>query len=408
MNNFLRVAANEYKRNVFKKSYVAALLSIPCIIGIILAVGLTVEGRRGNQQPVGVVDLAGILAPEPVTPELLDHWTARFQIPLAMTFFSDEPAARTALHERQIQAFFLLPEAYFQSRHLKVFYLDEPGPGEQVWQQVYDLLRANLVTGLPTPAAQRAAFGMDFVVRSIDGLRQIPESSGPTFGLIMPLFIALAFLFMLLASAGYTADALTEEKENRTLEVLVTSISPLQLVGGKILGIVATSLTLLFTWMSVVLLGIWVSRAAGVGWFSDMSMDWRPVISLVAIGLPAYLLSIAAMTTLSAMLATTRQSGSVGTLFLVLHMAPLYVSILFLTDPHHPLAIVLSLLPFTSLMTVAMRNLFTIVPAWQVGLSVAVQLLCAICVTFLAGRAFRLGMLRFGQRLSLRHLLGRA
>ena len=97
-------------------------------------------------------------------------------------------------------------------------------------------LRLNLLSGQSPETAYRAASGVDFIVRSIDGKREVPAASGPTFGLLMPLFIAMAFLFMLLMSSGYTMSAMADEKENRTMEVLVTSISPMQLIGGKILG----------------------------------------------------------------------------------------------------------------------------------------------------------------------------
>jgi ABC-2 type transport system permease protein len=58
-------------------------------------------------------------------------------------------------------------------------------------------------------------------------------------------------------------------------------------------------------------------------------------------------------------------------------------------------------------MTVGFRSLFSVVPLWQVAASVAIQTACAVGALWLAGRAFRLGMLRYGQRLSLREILGR-
>jgi ABC-2 type transport system permease protein len=83
----------------------------------------------------------------------------------------------------------------------------------------------------------------------------------------------------------------------------------------------------------------------------------------------------------------------------MLHLLPMYASIAYLKAPHNTLAVVLSLLPFTSLASVSMRNLFTIVPAWQIAVSVVVQTLCAGGSIWFAGRAFRLGMLQYGRRL---------
>ena len=54
-----------------------------------------------------------------------------------------------------------------------------------------------------------------------------------------------------------------------------------------------------------------------------------------------------------------------------------------------------------------MRNLISVVPAWQVALSALLHILYILGAIWLASRAFRVGMLQYGQRLSLRHLLAR-
>jgi ABC-2 type transport system permease protein len=318
--------------------------------------------------------------------------------------FKSEQDARAALEADELQAYFILPAEYLDMRVVDVVYIEEPGVN--AWRQWWDLLQLNLMVGQPADVAYRAASGTEFIVRSIDGMREAPTSA-PTFGLLMPLFIAAAFMFMLMMSAGYTMSALADEKENRTMEVLVTSVSPMQLVGGKILGIVAISLTLLVSWTSVILLGIFIGRQVGIGWLNDLSMDWRTVIAVIAIALPSYVLATALMTAIGAMVTTVQEGQSVSAIFFILHAIPFYVSWLFLTKPHSALAVLMSVLPFTSLMTVGMRNLFTIVPAWQVAISVIIQTLSALGAIWLASRAFRIGMLRYGQQLTFRNLLRR-
>jgi ABC-2 type transport system permease protein len=85
-------------------------------------------------------------------------------------------------------------------------------------------------------------------------------------------------------------------------------------------------------------------------------------------------------------------------------LIPLYIAFAFVNKPDSTLAIALSVLPFTSLMTTAMRNMFYSVPSWQVAVSVFVQTIFALGAIWLASRAFRLGMLRYGQRLNWRNI----
>jgi ABC-2 type transport system permease protein len=188
------------------------------------------------------------------------------------------------------------------------------------------------------------------------------------------------------------------------MEIVVTSISPLQLIGGKLLGIVAIGVTLLVSWTLIVVLGIYAARLMGIGWFQNLGMDWSVVLATLAIATPAYVLVSALMIAIGTMVTSTQEGQSVSSVFIILHLIPLYIAFAFVNKPDSTLAIALSVLPFTSLMTTAMRNMFYSVPSWQVAVSVFVQTIFALGAIWLASRAFRLGMLRYGQRLNWRNI----
>ncbi len=403
MKHLWRVAVYEYQRNVFKKSFVLLMISVPAFITFSIGLGVFLESLEDNPLPVGYVDHAGVFAESVLAPEISSTWVAELDEAVEFIAYPTEDEAAAALNEATIQAYYVLPSDYAETRRVEQVYIEKPG--ENAERQFYDFMQINLLSSQPPEIAYRTAAGTDVTVRSLDGRRIIP-SGGPTFGLLMPLFITMAFLFMILMSSGYTMSAVAEEKENRTMEVLVTSISPTQLISGKILGIVAIGLTLLFTWTLEIIAGILVARQFGVGWFNNLSMDWHAILAILAIAIPAYALAIALMTAIGAMVTTTQEGQSVSGIFVALHLAPLYISWIFLNDPHGPLAVALSLLPFTALMTIGIRNLFTIVPAWQIIVSMAVQVVCTLGAFWLAGRSLRLGMLRYGQRLRWRSLFG--
>ena len=405
MDNLWRVAAFEYRRNVFKRSFLITLLSIPLFIAFIVGMGLFIEGGSKQTLAVGIVDQAGLFEWQAVPAQLLAVWAVEYEQPVEFIFYQTEEAARFALERGEGQAFFILPEHYRQTRYVEVVYNQEPG--ETAWMQFYDLLRTGWLSANAPEVRERVASGTDFMVRSIDGQRNMPAGSGPTFGLLMPLFIAFAVLALLIICSGYTSSAVADEKENRTMEVLVTTVSPTQLIGGKVLGITAISLTLLVCWSGITGLGIFLARQVGVAWFSNLNMDWRVVLATIAIAVPAYVLATALMVAIGATVTTTQEGQSISGIFFMLHLLPMYASIAYLKAPHNSLAVILSLLPFTSLASVTMRNLFTIVPTWQIVVSVVVQILCAGGSIWLAGQAFRLGMLQYGRRLRFRQLLTR-
>jgi len=398
MTKLWRVALYEYQRTVFKKSFILALLSVPLMIGLNVGVGFFMESQEVNDLPVGYVGRAGLLAnsiPAPVDGS---------GKPVKFIPFQTEDSAHAALEAKDIQAYYVVTADYPETKDVGLFYLEQPG--KNATRQFWDFVQINLLADQPPDIAHRAALiSGNVIVRSLDGSREFP-SGGPTFGIIMPLLISLAFLILLLMSSGYLMQAVADEKENRTMEVLMTSVSPTQFIGGKVLGIVAISFTQFVAWTAATVLAIIIARSTGIAWFQNLDLDWGTIWATVAVAIPAYVLASALMTAVGATVTSAQEGQSMGTLCSILHISPVYVAgLVIVKAPSSSLPTVLSLLPFTALMTISLRNIFTVVPLWQVAASAAVQTVCAVGALWLAGRAFRLGMLRYGQRLNWRELM---
>ena len=159
-------------------------------------------------------------------------------------------------------------------------------------------------------------------------------------------------------------------------------------------------------WVAVAVLGVVIARYAGIDWFQNPDLDWGLIMASVAVAIPAFVLASAMMTAIGAMVPSSHEGQSIGAIFFMLHLTlPALTIVAIINSPNSLLPTVFSFLPFTGLMTISFRNLFSVVPAWQVAVSAGVQALCALGALWLAGRAFRLGMLRYGQRLRWGELL---
>ena len=97
MNKLWRVAAYEYRRNVFKKSFIFTLLSIPFFIAFSIGIGLFMESLGNKSQPIGIVDRAGILSEPLVPPEIQSDWAAQYRQPIEFIAFQSEQVAQDAL-----------------------------------------------------------------------------------------------------------------------------------------------------------------------------------------------------------------------------------------------------------------------------------------------------------------------
>jgi ABC-2 type transport system permease protein len=397
MNHIWKTAIFEYRRNVFKKSFILLLISVPFFIVFSIGIGLLMESTEENALPVGIVDQAGVFADAIELPKNITAGIVERNQPVQFIHFASEDEASASLIQGETQAYYIIPADYSQNRRVEEIYIKKPGKNAE--RQFYDYLQVNLVSNYPSEIANRVSLGTYVTVRSLDGQRVVP-SGGPTFGLLMPIFFTMAILFMILMSSGYTMSAVADEKENRTIEVLVTSTSTTRLITGKILGIIAIGITLLVTWGLVIFGGALIAQQMGISWFQDLSIDWRIMTATLLIGIPAYALTITLMTAIGAMVTTVQEGQSVSSIFIILHLIPLYISVVFLKNPDSPIGIVLSIIPFTALMTIGMRNIFIIVPTWQIIASMIVQFTCFLGALWLAGKALRFGMLRYGQRLT--------
>jgi ABC-2 type transport system permease protein len=207
---------------------------------------------------------------------------------------------------------------------------------------------------------------------------------------VLPLFISVAFIGLVLFSAGYMLEGISEEKLNRTIEVVFTSVSPRTLIG--LVGIIAVFVA---------------ANVLDVAWFQSPSLNWGTILITLAIGVPTYITATALMLAVGSTIVEAQEGQAVGMIFYMLMISPMIAIVAIGQDPNGPLAVLLTLLPFTSLLTISIRNLFITIPSWQIAVSLFIQWSVVFITLWIAVRAFRLGMLRFGQRLRLREIIGR-
>ena len=398
MKKLWHVAWYEYRLHVFKRRFVlVGLLSVPLIILVMVGMVFLIISLDTNTTPLGYVDYSGLLtdplpAPAPEPPDK----------PVPILPFETEAAARSALEAGQIQAYYVLPVDYLSKGWLSVVHLGAlKSPASN---QFYSFLSANLLRSTDPVIANRLVKGAELIVQSPDGSRSI--SSKNWFNVLVPMVAGIAFIIAMFSTGGYLMQAVVEEKENRTMEVVITSVSPNQFMAGKIIGDTAIGLTQIFLWMLFIVIPILVFRNT-ISFLRGIQIAPQTLLLVVFVMLPAFVMVSALMAAIGATVSEAREGQQmVGIISLPIWIPYMLTGVL-MSNPNSPLAIGLSLFPLTAPLTMLMRDGMTILPSWQIALSAAIQVLSAVGAIWLAGRAFRLGMLRYGQRLKLREVFAR-
>jgi ABC-2 type transport system permease protein len=359
-------------------------------VSIITAIGGT------SDEPIGYVDLSGVLA-DPVYPELEEGEDFAEMRP-----FAGEAAAQTALEAGEIQAFYLIPGDYLQRPEVQLFYWDDP-PGEIAQDDFDDFLRANLVADLPGPVQRRLSAGSELTVQSANGERSF--GGDQIFSFFLPFIAGFFFFFTVMASAGYLLQVVADEKENRTVEIMVTTVSPEQLIGGKAIGLMAVALTQVGIWVLTVVLGI-VIGSRYVEWLQNVAIPWEFLGIVALYFFPAYMLIAGIMTAIGGSVTELRQGQQIAGVLNLIFTIPFFFVALLFANPDSPIFVFLTLFPTTSFVTISLRWGATVIPTWQLVASWLILVTTALFSVWASARIFRAGMLRYGQELRLRSVLG--
>ncbi len=394
MHKLWLVARYEYNQIVKKKSFLVGVLGMPALIVVVMLISIFVAlGQRGAH-PIGYVDYTGLLSPT-VKP-LLEEGKKYTE----MRAYPDETAARAALDASDIQAYYVVPENYLETGELAMAYLTQQ-PGEIAQADFTEFLRANLLVGQPEAVRWRLQEGVNVTMRAADGSREF-DTENP-FGFILPYIASFFFVFVVMGSAGYMLQAVTGEKENRTIEILATSVRPIDLIGGKALGLLAVGLTQIGIWIATGILAVIVAS-----FFIEMppfEMPWSLLAVVTLFFLPAYALVAALMTAIGGAVTDQRQGQQIAGIVNLLFTFPFFFIMLIMAKPNSPVVAFLTLFPTTSFVTITLRWGMNIVPMWQLIVSWILVVGAALASIWLAARIFRLGMLSYGQPLSLKHIL---
>ncbi len=403
MRKLWYVARYEFERHAFTRGYVFILLAVPVFVMLLVGLGYLSTLTQYDYTPVGYVDHAGLLGENPLLPPLRAGSGARETVP--MLAFPTEAAARQALDAGQIQAYYIVPEAYPLIDAVDLVYYQYPS--DNATAQFWDFLQINLLRDQPREVAARAVAGTQLVARTPDGSREVTENQELT--QFLPVFAGIAFLILFVISSGYLMEAVAKEKENRTMEVLITSVAPGQIIGGKLLGILALTFVQAAVWVGLSALAIsFGGQVLGMQSLQNVGVAPGTLITLLALLVPTFVMLAALMIGLGSTIVDPQEANAVGPLLLMVFEIPYIMVALFIETPNSTLAVGLSLFPLSSLQAMSLRLAITTVPTWQILASIGFLWLCAGAAIWLAGRAFRLGMLRYGQRLHWRLLLGQS
>jgi len=393
------IARHEFTTTIRRISYILLTISFPLLglLGILIFLGVTQWGGEGpppEEIRIGYVDETS----------MFDEYTNPDGVVFILYDTNDE--ARDALFSKEVSEYFIIPEDYLETGLIERYTTErELGLPQATMALMEDFLVANLLAGeVSDEVLERAQTPLLPISTRLDpetGEIIPPESEIAAFA--MPYVFALLFMMSLFFTSGYLLQGVSEEKENRLIEILLSSVSARQLLTGKVIGLGAAGLIQIVIWLisSVALLAI-------ASLFISLPEGLTIPIGLIIFGIIyfilGYLLFGILMTTLGSIGSTARESSQWTMIIVMPAVAPLILISLFINNPDHVIFTVFTLFPLTAPVAAIMKLSIGAFPVWELLLSITILTASIVGAMWLAARVFRTFLLMYGKRPSFREI----
>lgn len=410
------VLRREYVTNFRRPSFLFTAFGVPLLsLGVMGLIIVLVSDRENNLdafQRVGYVDRAQVLDPAgphpdgylPVSdPALVPPAQGTDGAALSAYYDALEAAAARQLLDGALDAYIVLDSAYLFTGQVQL-YTRQRVP-QALLEQVEAFLVAQMQQKAPAdlPVPPERLRGTQVTLRDLDSGRAMSDAAVAG-RLFLPFIFVMLYVMSTNTTAQFLMSGVVEEKENRLMEILATSVRPLDLLWGKLLGLGALALTQIALWLAA---GVIIARinADARAFLTGASFAPQDIALLVVLFFINFLLFSAAMLSIGASVTAEAESRQIAAVFAVVAVLPIMFLVTFFKDPNGPLPVAFTFIPLTGAMALILRLGLGEFPAWQLWLSIAIQAVTVLGVMWLGAKVFRLGMLMYGKPLTPRALV---
>lgn len=426
MSNLKLIVRREYFARVKNKTFVVMTFLSPIIMVLmVMLIAYLTSLSKGEYKVLGVYDESGLFVSEFLnTPEI--QYQDLSGIDLAQ--------AETIVKEQEFYGLLYIPSVDNGEMVGEVQFLSKEAPGFGFLNQFEEIIggeltRQNLVrNGIDLRAIRSSEVSVDIEVKNFSGERTSEVSNyvkmffGGAAGYLLMMFIIIY--------GNMVMRSVIEEKTNRIVEIIISSVKPIQLMLGKILGTSLAGITQFFIWVVLgsILLFI-ASSVVGVdlssahiqqqGGVDQFAPDLLQQITLDILKLPLVTLTIAFLlyfiggyflySSIYAAIGAAVDNETDTQQFMFPLILPLMLGIYVgffavIENPHGTVATVFSLIPLTSPIVMLMRIPFG-VPWWELIISMTLLIISIAGVIWLAAKIYRVGILMYGKKPGYKDLI---
>lgn len=394
MHNLGTVFRFEVMRTLKKRSFWVMALAFPLLIGAILAIVFfsnkttseLADKTKDQQFSIGITDRSGL-----VKPDLL----AAYKIKT----IADRDTGIAKVKAMVLDAYFYIPTDL--TKHSVEIYAKDVG--------LFDNSRYQ---GVATALLQASAAGtvdpsVAAVLQNQVNYQSTTYKDGQQFDgfkqVIAPGIFLVLFYLLIAFFGNQMLTSTTEEKENRVIEMILTTIEARTLIIGKLLSlIVLAAIQMVLILIPIVIAYVFARSQLSLPNIDFSSIPLNPARIAIGFGLfvSSFLFFTGLLTGIGAAVPTAKEAGGFLGVVMVAIFGPLYAVTLFVSSPDAPLVTFLSYFPLTAPIPLMLRNAVGNISYPAAILGIAILSVCAVIALGVAIRLFRYGALEYSRRLN--------
>ncbi len=396
------IARREYLYNFRRRSYLFTAFVMPLIVAGAMAIVFSVltqamESTSGFKA-VGIVDKAGIMADQAGAPVI--------QLPSLFRLEASEEQAASDLKNGSIDGYYVLPADFVKSGHIDVYNRQANPLSQGVHNELDTLIKQALADRLGSPVlAERLQDPLQNLTIYKAGTNEKVEESALISLFMVPTIFSLLIFMSIITTSQFLMSGMVDEKENRMMELFVTSTSPGEMLWGKLLGLGALGLTQILVWAAF---GVAYAGSRGINLGQALnSLQLTPglIAMMLVYFVLGYFLFGSVMAGVGASVNAEQEGRQLSSILSMVAVVPFFFIVNYMTDPNGTIPRILSLVPFTAPVGMILRAFWASVPPAEILVSVIISALTVLLMIWIAARIFRLGMLNYGKRLSIRDIV---
>ena len=403
------IAKYEFLKTIKRKEFILMTLGFPLFFILIMLVPLLLAGTSSPEDlNLGYIDRSNSFEfPDEITVrgsmifsngipgvannQELDGTNNEKNPIIKFTQYSDVAKAKQDLGSGTLSGYLIIPEDYIKTGIVESYVM---GKGTDIpHKELSELMVNNLLKDkVDEETLQRVKDPITFKRFSIETTGEVSEKglSDLLEDFALPYLIGILLLISIFTSSGYLLQSVAEEKESRIIEILLSSVTPMEMLTGKIVGLGSVGLLQIAIWLSV--------GFAGLIYVFALSINPFLLILSLAYFVLGFLLFASMMGAVGAISGSMRESQQLIPIFTFPAIAPMLFMQVLITEPDGMLSMFFSMFPLTSPVAMLIRMGVSDVPAYQIAVSLIILIVSVYFVIIASARLFRVGLLMYGKR----------